>query len=406
MLYRLEAHNTSKHSLKVLTQMKVLLTSAVRNTGMATIRGLAHCGLDVVGADDRQLAFNCRSRYLRRLYLHAPVENEHFFVQSLLAIIEKEHPDVFLTIEGIHLVAAQPALFEIRTRVLVPPQASYETANDNQATLKACRKLGIDCPRLFRLEDAKWYLRKHRERFLVVKPRRDIGAGRGIRYVDCPRSLCAAQKEVEAQWGDCVIEEYIPGGTANMHTVNLLFDQHHRLAAYFTTRKIRQWPNSGGITALSISTHEPALVRKVLPFFQKHDWKGLAEVELKIDARDGKAKIIEINPRVWGYFGFPICCGVNFPFLYCQVAMGQSPPANQIGNYRVGLKYINPFAYAKAVMAAWVRRDAERERWRLGDEMRGPMVGNYFDWRDGHVIFAKMIYEAKAGLWPAGQRHL
>ncbi len=374
--------------------MKVLLTSAVRNTGMATIRGLARCGVNVVGADDRRLPFNCRSRYLRRLYLHAPVADERRFVKSNLAIIAKEQPDIFFPIEGTHLVAAQAALFEAHTHLLVPPHASYRTADDNRSTLELCRKLDIDCPRLFNPEDAEKFLLKSSRARLVVKPRRDIGAGRGVWYVDNFRALIAARSAVEAHWGDSIIQEYIPGGTANMRTVNLLFDRNSRLLAYFTTRKIRQWPTSGGITAMSISTREAALVDKILPIFKILDWRGLAEVELKIDERDGKTKLIEINPRVWGYFGFPISCGVNFPLLYCHAALDHFPTSTSIGEYRVGMRYINPTAYVKAALSDFFRPDRKKGRLRrLTRELRGPMVGNGLEWKDGPVIAAKILYE-------------
>ena len=190
-----------------------------------------------------------------------------------------------------------------------------------------------------------------------------------------------------------------------MRTVNLLFDRPGHLAAYFTTRKIRRFPTTGGITALSISTHETELVANVLPFFKQFNWKGLAEVELKIDDRDGKAKVIEINPRVWGYFGFPIHCGVNFPWFYCRAAMGQPLPLDGSGKYRRGLKYLNPPAYIKAVFADWRGFDG-KIGWRdlLKDELQGPLVMNYWDRRDTPVIMAKMLFEAMAVLAATASR--
>jgi hypothetical protein len=220
-------------------------------------------------------------------------------------------------------------------------------------------------------------------------------------YVNDIRSLRIARSKNESLFGGCVIQEYISGETTNMRTVNLLFDRESRLVAYFTTRKIRQWPNAGGITALSISTHEAGLVEGIQPFFEKLGWKGLAEVELKVDDRDGKAKVIEVNPRVWGYFGFPIGCGVNFPWLYCKAAMGQKLPREKAGDYHIGMKYINPFAYLKAVTADLCGA-ADKYRWlpRLKQELKGPMVVNYWDRSDMRVIMSKVLYEASALITP------
>jgi predicted ATP-grasp superfamily ATP-dependent carboligase len=206
--------------------------------------------------------------------------------------------------------------------------------------------------------------------------------------------LEAAKKRIEERWGNYIIQEYIPGGTQNMLTVNLLFDRQSQLAAYFTTRKIRQWPNTGGISALSISTHDTKLVDKVLPFFRNFKWKGLAEVELKIDDRDQKTKVIEINPRVWGYLGFPIGCGVNFPLIYCHAATGRPLSQNTIGIYRTGLKYINPFAYFKAVLDDFRGIVSKWELFtRLIWELSGKKISNYNELYDIRVIVAKTVFE-------------
>nr|MBL0714611.1 hypothetical protein [Desulfobacterales bacterium] len=106
--------------------MKVLLTSAVRNSGMATIRGLAKCGVEVIGADDRRLPCNCRSRYLQHFYRHPSVDDESAFLEALLSLVKKERPDVFFPIGGTRLIAEHAALFEPHTRILLPPHESYK----------------------------------------------------------------------------------------------------------------------------------------------------------------------------------------------------------------------------------------------------------------------------------------
>ena len=112
-------------------------------------------------------------------------------------------------------------------------------------------------------------------------------------YVRNREQLYTALGECETRFGGAVIEEYIPGGVEATKTVVLLFSPQSRLIAAFTTRKIRQWPETGGITAVSRSTADEHLVKLVLPFFQKWRWCGVAEVELKCDIRNGQDKVIE-----------------------------------------------------------------------------------------------------------------
>ena len=92
------------------------------------------------------------------------------------------------------------------------------------------------------------------------------------------------------------IQEFIPGPMSSMRSVAVLYDDGSRLRAYFTNHKLRQWPLDGGICALGRSTYEPELLEFVQLFFDRWQWQGVAEVEIKIDARDGAPKLIEINP--------------------------------------------------------------------------------------------------------------
>ena len=138
--------------------------------------------------------------------------------------------------------------------------------------------------------------------------------------------------------GEPLIEEFIPGGPDAMRTVVVLFDRRTRLVAHFTTRKLCQLPSTGGMTTMSVSTDDRALVELVLPLFAAWRWEGPAEVELKIDERDGRAKLIEVNPRLPAYLAFAIRCGLNLPRLCALAAMGESPSA---GSYAIGRTYVN-----------------------------------------------------------------
>ena len=50
-------------------------------------------------------------------------------------------------------------------------------------------------------------------------------------------------------------------------------------------------------------------------------WYGIAMVEFKIDPRDNRPKLMEINPRFWGSLNLAVASGVDFPYLLCKMAM-------------------------------------------------------------------------------------
>ena len=51
------------------------------------------------------------------------------------------------------------------------------------------------------------------------------------------------------------------------------------------------------------------------------NWYGVAMVEYRQDPRDGRCKIMEINPRFWGSLPLSIAAGVDFPYLLYRMVM-------------------------------------------------------------------------------------
>jgi biotin carboxylase len=178
-------------------------------------------------------------------------------------------------------------------------------------------------------------------------------------------------------FGEPVVQEYIPGGTDAMRTVVLLFDQKTRLVAHFTTQKLEQHPATGGVTAMSVSTDDRELVELVLPFFESLGWRGPAEVELKVDDRDGQAKVIEVNPRLPGYVGFAVACGLHLPRLAVQVALGETPA---VSGYAVGRRYVHPGLHAKILFHAW--RTGGMTAARLRREVPSLLTAPWLRWDD------------------------
>jgi predicted ATP-grasp superfamily ATP-dependent carboligase len=370
----------------------VLVTGTTWGAGLAVVHSLARAGHEVIGVDTRDLRFKIQSRFLSRQY-RLPADEENF-VSALMQIIRVSRPDLLMPVTESRRVARHKAAFQKRTALLVPDAASYETAYDNARTLIACRQLGIAAPRVLSADEALDALRRPqgaRPACVVLKPRADVGGARGVRFVEDPASLRAVHQQVASIHGPAFFQEYIPGPGA-MHTVTLLFDRRSELVAAFTMRKLRQWPATGGVSVLAESTCNPPLVDKVLPFFKRWRWQGPAEVELKIDARDGEAKLIEINPRFPGYIGFLVQCGVDLPRFICELVPSRVRVPATRADYAVGAKYLQLGGYAKAIWQDLMPgRHRHRRLARIRSELKGKIYYNHFAWQDWPVLLAKAM---------------
>ncbi len=337
----------------------VLVTSATTGPGLAMVKSLAAAGYRIITADFEGSWRGLRSRYSSAHYC-LPAANQQEFENSLLDLLDRVRPDAFLPLgsRSVFIASKNRDRIAAVTAVNVPPLEAFLAAYNKGVCMAECRQLGIPCPILYSLEQASDVLKEDRDSVLVVKPDCDVGAAMGVCYVRNREQLYTALGECETRFGGAVIEEYIPGGVEATKTVVLLFSPQSRLIAAFTTRKIRQWPETGGITAVSRSTADEHLVKLVLPFFQKWRWCGVAEVELKCDIRNGQDKVIEINPRFPGYLRFLLECGLGLAALAANPALdGQAVPNaiflnwSTLPSYTTGAKYYNPGLVLRAFLS-------------------------------------------------------
>ena len=91
-----------------------------------------------------------------------------------------------------------------------------------------------------------------------------------------------------------------------------------------TARRSRQYPIEFGFTSTLVETVSSpditALARKLL---SSTGFEGFVEVEFKFDARDGKYKVLDVNPRPWSWFGLCEAAGLDFPSILRRTAAGK-----------------------------------------------------------------------------------
>ncbi len=372
--------------------MKVLVTGSTLKIGMAAVFNLTKKGCTVIGADEKALPFNMHSRHLKSHYDHAPFTSSKFY-DDIISIISKEKPDVLIPIGGTQQISLHKNEISKLISVLVPDYESYCTAFDKKKTYELCNKVGIDMPKHFTDEEANDLLRSSENHKLVIKPDFDIGGSRGFEIINTIEELKLAEKYIQNKLGNYIIEEFIPGASKT-RTLQLLFNKQNKLISYFILKKIRQWPITGGNTAYAVSTNEQELLEFVLPFFEKCRWEGPAGVQLIIDERNGRPKLIEINPRFTGSLAFAIQCGVDLPFAACLSAINKddiNPP-----NYDAGKFYIHLSFYLKAVMKEFgISRKKFGLLKQVFKELLQKKVGVMVDNKDLPVYLAKAITELK-----------
>ncbi|HJV64901.1 MAG TPA: FAD-dependent oxidoreductase [Geomonas sp.] len=135
-----------------------------------------------------------------------------------------------------------------------------------------------------------------------------------------------------------MIQEMVPGGGDSQFSYAALCSRGAPLAS-LTAQRLRQFPMDFGRLSTYVETVDaPLVVRAAEKLLRGLDFTGLIEVEFKLDHRDGRFKLIDVNPRVWGWHTLGARAGVDFSHLLWRQVKGD-PFADLVGRPGVGWMY-------------------------------------------------------------------
>jgi len=177
---------------------------------------------------------------------------------------------------------------------------------------------------------------------LLLKPRRMSG-GWGIHEFADRASLAAHLARHPEVTDDHVLQAFVPGSDLG---VNVLCERG-RVLAWSVQRPVAGAAGCGVATAIETCEH-PDAVEQVHELVAALDWSGVANVDLRVDVRDGRVTVLEVNPRYWSSLLASDAAGVAFPHLACLAALGIA--------FATPRPRAQRFVQAKASVRAWSRR--------------------------------------------------
>jgi predicted ATP-grasp superfamily ATP-dependent carboligase len=165
-----------------------------------------------------------------------------------------------------------------------------------------------------------------------------------------------------------IIQELVPGGGETQFSYAALCIDGRPLAS-ITARRTRQYPMDFGRASTYVETIEqPEVEEPARRLLAAMRYTGLIEVEFKRDPRDGCYKLLDVNPRVWGWHTLGRRAGVDFPYLLWQLIHGEPAPE---ACARVGVRWVRMATDVPAV-ASEMRQGRLSPRAYLGS-LRGPL---------------------------------
>lgn len=303
---------------------RVFVTDGQARSSLTVVRSLGRKGFEIVVGESSRTALAFFSKYCKKSVVYpCPKSNPEAFIEFMINHLRSNSYDVVFPMDDVTIAILSRYKQELSQYTKLPI-ADFQTimkARDKSKTMKIATEYGIPCPLTFNVHDFSQLkgIKEKLELPVVIKPKESSGS-RGILYVRSKDMLEEAYKRVHKVYPWPIIQEYIPTRENKLH-VCALFNEKAEPIAHFQQRIIREYPVNGGVGTLWESIYDADILSLGLRLFRAFQWYGIVMAEFIIDSRDGKPKLMEINPRFWNTLALAVQCGVDFPYLLFRLAM-------------------------------------------------------------------------------------
>jgi D-aspartate ligase len=297
--------------------------------GLAAIRSLGRAGIPVLAVDHRRSALGFRSRYARPVHAPDPAVEPEAFVDALAEVATS----------GVLLPTHDPPLNAVaryRERLdgflcPFPTWDVLERIQDKRAQLDAAAGAGVETPETRHPQSAGEARAAGDELGypVLVKPADPVGFKRRFAR---QAFRCENAAEVEQAYADAeefapMVQELIPGGDDELYSLGSYLRADGKPIGLFSGRKLLQVPPVIGTCRVGEAVWVQEVVDAGLRLLQALGFHGISQVEFKRDPRDGRYKLMEVNPRLWQWHGLAAACGVDLPLIAYRDLTGEQVPA-------------------------------------------------------------------------------
>lgn len=344
------------------------------DTGLGAIRSLGRRGISIIGIDSDPEMPGFKSKYCKAKLCPDPVHKPEELAEFLLKEGRKlEYPGIIIPASDAFVLFLSRFRNDLRAHFnfILPPVDVLEAIINKRLQYEMAEKIGIPYSKTFYPETLKdvEQIQKDIEYPAFIKPYcghlwRDKfgGTHKGFK-VHNAKELKDRYVEILPTGLQAMVQSIILGPNINHFKVNVYIGKAGKPLAIFTLRKVRQYPTEFGVGTMVESIHYPELADLGLKFFKGIGYRGIGSIEFKKDDRDGKLKMIELNPRLWQQNSHPTACGINFPILQYLDLTGQNPLPQM--EFEEGIKWWDAladfesfweyFRQGKLSPAKWIR---------------------------------------------------
>jgi D-aspartate ligase len=281
---------------------------------LGVIRSLGRLGVPVYAVHDERPTPTDRSRYLRGVFRARYHHDEpDRFLRDLAAVGDRlGRRAVLVPVDDLAALFVVDHAAALRAWFLFPELDAElaHTLSSKWALHLLCRRLGVPSPETVvprardevveflgrtrlpvvvkAIDPLALYRRKQARSVVVARSRREL------------LDACARMEVPDR--ANLLLQEYIPGGAESIWMFNGYLDARGACLVGFTGRKLRQCLPHTGPTSLGVCSRNPLVERATTELLAAVGYRGIVDLGWRHDARDGRYKLLDVNPRIGGSF--------------------------------------------------------------------------------------------------------
>jgi D-aspartate ligase len=310
---------------------------------LAVLRTLTTKGIPVVMIDHEQ-CIGKYSRFPKRFFKAPPPTDEQAYVGFLIELAKKQNLQGWVIFpnsdEAVYAVSKHKQELEEYYRVPTQSWDIIQKVYIKELTYKIAEEHGIPCPKTFVPRDLDELKQADLKFPVVVKPSiRDhyyskvkAKAYRCNNMAELIETYKLVCKVIDPS--EVLVQDLIPGGPKHLYSF-CPFLKDGKVLTAIMARRARQHPmDFGHATTFAELVDIPEIRESAEKFLDVIGYYGVGEVEFMQDQRDGVFKLIEMNPRLWGWHSLAIAAGADLPYLLYLDQIGEKldikPPVKQM----------------------------------------------------------------------------
>ncbi|KOX37757.1 hypothetical protein ADL06_02475 [Streptomyces sp. NRRL F-6491] len=316
MVHRDEGHAVPSFDTRVPTVLVRLDRNPFHHGTLGAVRSLGRAGIPVHAVVESRTSPVARSRHLRSARPGPAAASSAELADFLLRVGDEvsDGPSTRLLavpLDDVTALALARRRAELAPRFLLPEQTEAQLLRvaDKASLAETCAALGLPHPRTELPTGADeaaamaWALGLP----VVAKWSRPwlLPAGAGLRSTSIVRSL-AEVRELYARSPEAgsrlLLQELLPAGRDLDWFFQGYVDSAGRCPTGATGRKERSWPTGAGLTAAGRWTVNPALDRTARALLDALGYRGVCDLDFRLDRTTGAYHLLDFNPRPGAQF--------------------------------------------------------------------------------------------------------